>query len=427
MRCKKILFITLLLPFCASGQWLHNPFLDDPETDKNHRRKIQAALSYKLGSTALTNRFFNDYLFTPYLEDEVKNTVLPKLKEYNYFGGYIERQLLYTWQPEGQPATRKSTRSYFAGLKSRVQYGSYFRPDLYKVLFYGNKSFAGRTASADSSAYRHAGYQTLYGGIILQRNIKENAGRAMLYGGGIGLVKGGRFLEIKADEASLYTSSTGDSIFLRAKTQAAFTEVDERGIEPSGVGLSAHVFLQYPINEKNRIGISLSDLGFISYFGNSSIRFSSDESFSYTGEDISGFSFNKGISGSSFILDSLVKRADSLKARGGFTRMLPGQLQIFYSIKPGEKFEAKAGLEYVVSAFGRPQVYGIASWYPGKQTGFSTGVQYGGYNGFGVIATADITIKKRIRLLIGTENLEAWIKADKTTAQSAFGRMEFLF
>jgi hypothetical protein len=423
MQVKKaLLFSLLLLPCLVQAQWVQNPFLHELKLDSAHRFQNIGSYSYRLASTALTNRLYRDYLYTPFIEDEVKNTVLPKLKDNNYFGGYSDLNLTFIY-----PESRIHGSAYIR-LKSRTQLGCNFRPDVYRVLFYGNKAYAGQTAVGDGSNYLNMNYKEFSAGAIFDSKKKNKAGRSTLYGGGIGLAFGGKILELRGENASIFTSSTGDSLFIRAKATAAYSDRSVRNPTiTNGLGITANLFLQLPVGATGTLSAAADNIGYISYAKNDNVKFSADESFSYTGYKADSASISS-LSNAGFILDSLKGRVDSMQSHQGFKRMLPAQLQLCYRYAPASgKWAIEAGGEYVLFAYSRPEIYAAASWSIAKPVSLSGGAHLGGYGTYGILANVKISVAKHVQAFIGTEDVEAIFSRDKTTSQGAFAQVRISF
>jgi len=234
----------------------------------------------QLNSTALTTKFYNAFLFGKHINNNTKDAIKKRLVHYNKVGADLNNGLYYAHKLD--TFLGKSGLNYFFSIDDRLHGNALFTNDLFKVGFYGNKSFENDTAELGSLSANLIRYQQLQLGLI-----KKHENGAIL-GFGISLLKGQEFFQIDVYRGSLFTSTKGNYIDLDLLYQISQSDQSKKGWDASnGWGMSGAIFYQVPYdmfqsheNSENTnqgewegyLRMEAYDLGFIRWNNNSTLR-----------------------------------------------------------------------------------------------------------------------------------------------------------
>jgi hypothetical protein len=100
----------------------------------------------------VTTQFTNDYINSKFLEAEIKDKSLNKMKDKNMLGSEFNGSVYYRYK--SRKSTDSVSVSHFFSLKERTHFNTKFPKDLFQLYFYGNKPFEGTTADISNFNYR---------------------------------------------------------------------------------------------------------------------------------------------------------------------------------------------------------------------------------------------------------------------------------
>ena len=405
-----LLFALTFYTFCSHAQLYNNPFFTTyiPGAKNASKHKIQAGGGYDVASTGINNMLFNKYLYSNFLDDEAKESVLPQLRDKNRLGANVEGYLFYTWKKK-----KNENAGFYAMARSRRQYGSVFTDDAYGILLFGNARFAGRTATFDGSNYYRNIYQTFQAGMY------GRASKKLTIGAGIGLARGSRYSNLNINKGSLFTSNNGDSLALHVDVDAQYANLKGNGNQAAGIGALANFFAVYDIDGKSYIQFAINDLGFIHY-NKFSHTYKTDRQITYEGYEVSSYnnSFNSG--NNELLPEKLFNEVDSTETDDAFTATLPTQFQVQYKQYLGKKTSAVLAAEYFVAAKHLPSFHININQDITKAFAVQAGVNLLGYGKVGINLNTSITIAKSWFLIAGTDHLEAIFSAKNIHGQGAY-------
>ncbi len=171
--------------------------------ESNANQSIQIYTDVYLGSNSLTTSFINKLQNGNFIDDELKNKIVNKLKDKNTAGYNFTTGIQYAINTD---SLLPANSNLIIGVEYSTNQSVIFTSDAYEFIFKGNAGFADATAEfSESSLYSSsflkykAGWQKKFYFDSTSLNIGVNAGYAQ--------GNAGRFL--KVDEGEIYTAIDG--------------------------------------------------------------------------------------------------------------------------------------------------------------------------------------------------------------------------
>jgi hypothetical protein len=267
-----------------------------------------------LNSNGINNDFMNQFYLGHYLNADLKNQNLDRLKPQKNLIGYN-----WTTQLQVNIPSKKRGISYYAAFENHNDAELCFDKNLFQLVFYGNRDFAGQFVSLDKQSFSSIKYQQIKAGIV-----KTWFGRSgvSILTAGLGINNGQSLLSFNIPKATFFTQSNAEyiSLDMQMNMQRSDTTSSRFGAEN---GLGFCLDLSYYHREANySFEIKLDDLGFITWNKHSQ-QYKKDTSVNFDGIEIANI-FNmssetvKGFNGDS-LNDELVYSDKSSR----FTKMIP--------------------------------------------------------------------------------------------------------
>ncbi len=369
---------------------------------------------YDINSNALTNQFTKKFYTGGYINEELKNSVLSRIKNNNRVGGNINSGVFAAFKSD--PYGKYKNISLFFSIRDREHFDAQFSKDLFKVGFYGNADYAGKTADLSNFDLNLIKYQQLQIGVFSKLD------SAAHWGIGVSFLKGEQYLSIDAKKAELFTSADGQFININTQLSIAQSNTAHKGITAfNGYGASLELFFEAPFQTRfgaSKISTSISDLGAIRFNKQSQLA-QQDSMLHYEGFQINNL-YN--------LRDSTIfkREKDSVKnmvspfKKKAFSVTLPAVFDLSLETKLNRYFTLKEGIRYVFNANNQMLVYVKGYFYIHPKWMLSTTFGYGGYGTFNYGIGTSIKLPKKFIIRAGSNNLEGFIVPKKTTGQGAY-------
>jgi hypothetical protein len=401
---KKILTaILFLIPFHAFCQIYNNPFLSvSTDASVNPEKQLYIGTGLSLSSNAITARLFSADAQGGFIDDKTKNSVLPALRDMNTYGGYQDNNVFYSWH------TKKENTWYYLNGDLRGSYGAKFTGDLYKLGFFGNKDFAGRSAVLDGLKADQQSYESVQFGFF--RYFEPKNGRNIVWGGGVSLLGGRGYTHITIPKGSFYTAPAGDSIVLDANIHSEIVNGQTNIIGLNGLGAAINTFFACRFANNNILRFQVSDFGLMYWFNHTG--FDVNQKFTFTGADINANNGQFTISDYNLFFDSLAKRYNGEFNNGAMLKFLPFQVRVMYTENLSKSLSLTEALEYFNDNIHLPELSISASNQFSKKISARLGFSLLGYGNFGVTAGAEINVFKNVWLTIGSQHFEGLLFPD---------------
>ena len=193
-------YIAILISFCSLALTAQNNFV---LPDSSNQFIFNSCGG--VGSSGITQKFINKFLFPNHIDRDLKDETLKKLNENNLFGGSILGQFNLFFDSKNYAS--KISNIFGIGFSSNIQGNLSFTKDLFKLTFYGNQPFAGEYLSLNNTSFNKVSYSNIE--FSIGKTISGKKARKSLWID-LGLVLGHSFTNFELEKASIYTEENGD-------------------------------------------------------------------------------------------------------------------------------------------------------------------------------------------------------------------------
>lgn len=209
----------------------------------------------ELASNGITGRFFKDYIAGGFLEEDVKNRSIARLKDENFAGIHYG----------GSAFMMMGLRQSSFNLTFSIDYNSFneilFHKDIFILYFKGNKSFEGMTANLTPFQIERTDYSAFKIGVL------KNYGSLKL-GLKMGICSGLEHLSLKTNKGTLFTATDGKYVDLQMLLQSYHWSSNATGIINSkALGLVLDGELSYNATKNIHLSFHFKNLGFMDWSG----------------------------------------------------------------------------------------------------------------------------------------------------------------
>lgn len=250
--------------------------LSREDTTVSKRFLVQTRVDGHFLSNAINNGFLQKIFLGGYISEEMKSSVYDDLEQKNLSFATAGLDLEFFNLADTLFKERDWGLKLNLGLRFDAQ--AEFTSDLFRLSFSGNRDFRGRTAEFDESSAQYLVYQKLGVGLFHKKTFS---------GVSLSFVNGQELLRSEIDDASLFTSMSGDSLVLDYQGQTWSSDSTKRGFASgNGVGAALDLHWNLPMTDgKGFVLLSLEDFGFIQW-SDRTRKFSADTSYTFNGIDL---------------------------------------------------------------------------------------------------------------------------------------------
>lgn len=386
-------------------------FNDDFSTSSNYQFGIIA--DYDINSNAITNAFTNKFYTGGYIDYDLKRSVLMRTKYNNRVGGNVNTGIYAAFKLK---SSRKNPNLFFS-VRDRAHFDASFSRDLFKIGFYGNASFAGRTADLGDFNINFIRYQQLQVGLFSSQ--KDSVAR---WGIGLSFLKGERYLSILANKAELFTSKDGHFITLDTEFSAAQSDTAKKGLDAfNGYGASIDLFFEAPFYTPagdSKLKITATDIGTIRY-NKETLTVKQDSLFTFSGIHVSNILDLNDSTLNEITNDSIINTIVPFEKRA-YTVILPATLNLSIETKVNDRFYLTEGIQHIFNANYTLLYYVKGKYYINPKLIVSGTFAYGGYGNFNYGLGISANVGKGFFIYAKSNNIEGFIVPEKTSGQGAF-------
>ena len=374
-------------------------------------RSVSANLDFDAGSNGMNNSLINRLVWGGYIDDDLKKSSEKYLKAKNNLGVNLSYDV---------SAFLKGGKKFdlLIEVKNQEILNATYTGDFYNLMFYGNKSYKGKTANLAGSNVNALRFQEVKFGTIL-----HHFDSIAKIGMSISLLKGEQLFYLKANKnSSLFTSSDGSEIVLNSNFSMALSDTNHKDLTTfNGIGASADIYFETPykskIGKKSVLIVNANNIGFI-HWRNNSVQYNSDSAFHFTGYRINNIVDLKDSTLNRINSDSMLLSLTNAR-REPFNVNIPTNLVIINKIYFGRQdFCLSTGFRQIFNANYIPYVF-IEPQYRYKQVLFAFHTGYGGYGRLNVGTSVTFNLKGWY-IRCGSNSLQGYILPKYTTGQSLF-------
>lgn len=414
----------------------YNPALLDL---KNKRVQI-GLLNYHAwgGSNIASYNTFVSTMDGSLSEDERRknlSNIVDKLGESNLVAGGVSMlPLSVAFRPSADLPL-----NIMIGVRAQAGGAFQFADKAGQLLYRGNKQFENQTVDFGKNLFARAGVTAEYS-LGASYMIELNDDMQLRFGGQLKVLQGFGAFEGKAEYAKLSSSLDKLKTDYSYEFHSAGWEADVTDAEfktTTGIGFGADLGAALRMNDKIEIGLSVTNLGFVSYSSNA-FTYALQDTVSFSGIKLDDV-LQKG-KNQTFSLDTLTDRFDLKRAKkttDGFSVSMGPTLMLSGAYEIGDKETDKKDTEYAphtvfltyIQGFGSRMnsvaipFVGAGYTYNLKNiVSFNGSISAGGLNGFAFGLGMGLNTFNSFKLGFGTSNLLSLFGAGKC-ADASFNLM----
>lgn len=311
---KRLIIIGLLI----LGNTLQAQHLDAAFLPREGRGSVRLSSYGGFASDGIGNAFVGDLLFDDVLAADRIDDQVGRLEGSTLFGGDYRSELHASLTLKASPWSFRVNLGDVGHLSTR------FGEDLFGLVFKGNRSFAGSTATLSEGSFKWTRYQKLGIGVGWQDV-------ATAFAVDLSFINGQQHITAELDRATLYTSEIGDT--LRADVNARFGATDSTGgtfaaHNGGGVGLDMSFERCFAALQSDwEVQVQVRDLGWVQWHPGGEV-WNIDTIIEFTGIEVNDFSqFGENNTFGADLNDSVSAATSAWKGGGTQESYLPGWAQ----------------------------------------------------------------------------------------------------
>lgn len=402
----KLRILSIFIAFASGISAQNNFFLADTNANQ-----IVVNSYGGVASNAIPQNFMNKFIFPGFIDKDLKDEASGKLKDENIFGG----EFITDINTYFKPGSFTKNGFWGVGFGTNIEGNLNFTKDLFNLIFYGNKPYAGQTLDLNNTSFEAIGYSHI--DFTLGKSYKKNQATHN-YWIDLGVVLGHNFTSFNLPLASVYTEPNGSYVDVTIKDgEMAFSDTSSTSLI-NGFGGKLNLNYHYQ-SEKTTLLVQAKNIGGISW--NSVTSYDIDTTLRFEGIEVDDiFEFSDSVLNEVTTIDSLVNTK-----KGRAFRMLPIDFNVYYKKDLG-KLAIDAIARYRIFTNYNPYVR-VGAYY--KLPIFTPGVTvaYGGYGSLQVGLNTELNLAKKLKIVLGTNNILGAIVPNSSTALDAYLGMRLHF
>lgn len=251
--------------------------------------------SYTTQTNAFNKKFIQAINRSSYLSDDLKKS--NPIKAYNYLFYNLNEEFSFYSMPDSLLGMDKT--GYHMGISYKQLFTSAFNADLFNIIAFGNKMFAGKKADLSQSLYQYFDYGTLSCGLYKVFEDDKTVTKA-IFDFNLHAFKDIQHLYIP--NASIYTAEDGS--YINLKLRGTYQAKSDKTFNIPGISFNAGISL-YNKSSRTLFLFQVKQLG-VAFLNNKSYHATIDTVIHYEGVQIeniisnpqynSGFLSNDSIS-----------------------------------------------------------------------------------------------------------------------------------
>jgi hypothetical protein len=362
---------------------------------QNNTVKINAAFDHEIGfeldvnsASSLNNALLNA---SGFIDNDLKDENLLRLNDLNQGGTNADFKLFYR-QDRPELWGIKNLGFYFA-LEWHYLDENRFTKDLYSLILYGNKDFAGKTADLSYSARQQVNYYQLKAGL---RKTSQNEKHQFGINGA--LVLGNKLSVFQLDDKScFYTSPLGDELSLRTDLEyMASDTARSEWYQTNGVGASVDLFYKYQKKDVFSIIASVENFGFI-HWNKNTLNLTENKKHIFSGVEVDNiFDIPDPLIQSSDTLNDYLDANTNKEANSTYNPIDFKLRYIQYFMS--KKIEMSALVHYRMFSFMWPLYQLDATYKINDNIKLGPILSYGGYTAFNAGLKLEFSFAKNYQL-----------------------------
>lgn len=389
-------------------------FNNDFFVDSVQRLNFYTGMDFSYGSNVMSNQFSNKFLFGGTIDRELKDDTYKNLGANNRLGGDLNYHL--TAEIPLDTIFRKTKISLLVGIELNEHVDVTFDKNLFKLVFDGNKQFAGQTTDISQTNYNYYKYQRLNFGLV---KYKDYDGKPAKEGVVISLIKGEEH-QVANGNGTMTTEQYGRQIDLDLMYTYNSSDTANKGFKAfNGLGVSTDLFSEFYFKNGDKFRMAIEDLGFV-HWNKNSLEIRTDSFYTYRGvviDDI--FNINDSLI-DKLSKDSILDIISTNREKADYAIALPTAVHLTYSKQLSNKIIGSLGVYHKILSSYLPLIYANINYSINPTFVIKSQLSWGGYGKYNVGLYLAKSIKNSFQLFVGTNNLEGFVIPSKAYGNSGF-------
>lgn len=399
IKACTILAILLSTSLLAQNQWSKNSLIETPDSTGNC---MYFSSAYVTETNGFSKKFIQAVKQSQYLSYELKQS--NPLKKFNFINYQLNEEFSFFRLPDSLFGMEKL--GYHVGILYQQLFTSAFNDDLYNLIAFGNKMFAGKEANLSQSLFQYYNYGTLSMGLFKVFE-DENTITKAIFDFNVHAFKDIQYIYIP--NASLYTADDGSYINFKIKGiyQA---KNNNQTFDIPGISFNAGISL-YNKKSKTQFSFLIKQLG-VAFLTNKSYHVAIDTMVHYEGIQINNIianpQYNSGILSNDSISSLYIHHMDTSSS----VISLPETMLFSISHVFNNKIlsDISLGLSYQFRTKQKnPEVFISQSIKINPKLKFGIGSTFGGYSSISPFLNAEFKFNKQNNLFIHIANPLSYI------------------
>ena len=344
-------------------------------TKKLNEQSVEFSGEGLLSSNIFSNNFLATFYQGKKINNDIKDLASRGIKDVNQLGGMSAVGLTYTYRSLEGLHKPIFSFSYF----DRTHLDMKFSNDLFYLVFYGNKRFAGETARLGNFSVNYFRYQQFCFGWKWLGDKHHGS-----YGFAFSMLNGEKNLSINSSKANLFTAADGSYIDFLIDMKIQQTDnAHQKYFSQNGIGLSADLFYEMPFVFWNKLGLvrmDIKDLGFINWNSRSS-NYDINSSLHFDGVSVNKlFALDSTVFSSK--MDSLIKQS-TVYTQKKYSSYIPGILDFHTKSFYGKRVLIEKGFIWRFNTVAKLYYYAKIHFLAGRKKSLDFAYVFG-YGGYGL-------------------------------------------
>jgi len=369
-------------------------------TSKSYDQFYGLNFDYDGGSNHLNNKMLFKFGLGGFIDNSLKQTNKDRLKTKNIIGQSSDLSIYY--RQENRQIWGIKKVDFYIALEWHNLLEAEYNPELYNLIFYGNKDNAGSSVDLSSIHIQSLNYYQIKGGL------NKIFGNSKI-GFNLSFNLGNDYSAASFNNAQFYTSDTGDSLALEGDINYNYQSLN--GLTPvaiKGYGAGLDILYVYDNPRLFKLEAKIENFGFILWKDN--MEFQRNKPIIWEGLEVENLLQMPDHLMQKSPTDSLKSFVSSQSKSVEYRSYTPINVEVkFKKMLVKDKIEAMAVVRYKHFSNYRPMVLLQSNFLLNKQISLSPNVSFGGYTGFNIGFEFEYKLNNISKLQIGTKYLSGYI------------------
>ena len=401
-----LLPLLLLVGLSTSAQYKNSVYSN---WDKGY--SVATFGRYQASTNAITSNLVWNVYQGNFIERKLRESVSRKHTNRNRIGADLEYGIYAKHITDSTKGI-----GWFINVADKTHANAKYPKGLFDILMFGNAQYAGVSVELSPTEFNLLLYSQFEVGVL--KTIYKEKGKWNL-GFGVSLLAGKRNLQLKIDQADLFTQEDGEYLDGEVRGSIRSSSLSSsQYFDLNGGGLGGSIHIGY---ESSKFGIRFEadEFGFINWTRH--LKSSDlDSVFRFEGVDVSLFS-SSGNGFSSINLDTMVDGFATQQAAIPYTSILPARIGFEgHYVLNTKGWQLYAGVQYRIAPSYIPYAYIGTNSPLGKGFFIDGRFAFGGFGSWHIGLELRKKFADKAKITLGTRNLEGYVLPMVGTSQSAY-------